>query len=119
MARKIIGPLKVNNIEADSNGNITINGISTDGTIALSQTASKLATPILINGVAFDGSQSVTIVPAEATHATTAAKLSTPITINGVEFDGSQSIIISDSGSGGTIIEVGTLAQSIAVALSY
>jgi len=53
-------------------------------------TATKLAAPVTINGVSFDGSSNITITATVAT-ATTATKLATPTLINGVSFDGSAS----------------------------
>ncbi|NLN56475.1 MAG: hypothetical protein GX151_00565 [Gammaproteobacteria bacterium] len=57
-------------------------------------TATKLATPVQINGVDFDGSQSISIViPGGGTggstsYADTAGKLANPVQIHGVNFDG-------------------------------
>ena len=56
-------------------------------------TATKLASPVTINGVSFDGSQNINIT-ATVSNATTATRLATPITINGVSFDGSANITV-------------------------
>lgn len=97
----VIGPLKVNTIGPDESGNINIPGISPDGSIALAQTAAKLATPVLIDGTSFDGSSNIQTVPASAVFSSTTGKLKNSVTINGVPFDGTADIIISDTGSGG------------------
>lgn len=58
-------------------------------------TATKLATPVQINGVDFDGSQSISIVTpgggagGSTSYADTAGKLANPVQIHGVNFDGS------------------------------
>lgn len=57
-------------------------------------TATKLKTPVQINGVPFDGSQSINIVTpgggagGSTSYADTAGKLANPVQIHGVNFDG-------------------------------
>lgn len=90
------------------------------GINATAAAATKLATAVRINGIAFDGTENITVTDdtklglhakadsaAEADHATaadsattattatSAGKLTTPVTINGVSFDGSQNITIN------------------------
>ena len=60
-------------------------------------TASKLATPVQINGVNFDGSQSINIAISgggggSTSYADTAGKLANPVQIHGVNFDGTGDI---------------------------
>lgn len=56
-------------------------------------TAGKLGTPVQINGVDFDGSQSINIAVSggsgSASYADTAGKLASPVQMHGVNFDGS------------------------------
>ncbi|HEY1062273.1 MAG TPA: hypothetical protein VGE44_11340, partial [Daejeonella sp.] len=60
-------------------------------------TATKLATPRTINGVAFDGTADITLEVEEA------KKLKTPKNINGVPFDGTADITITAAADAGTL----------------
>lgn len=86
----------VNSVGPDSAGNVSIVNITGNA-----GTATKLATPVTINGVNFDGSESITVedaskLPKDGT-AAAATKLAAAHTINGVSFDGTADITIADS----------------------
>ena len=71
---------------------LTLKNYVLGGTAA---TATKLATPRTINGVAFDGSANIVISADISTqNAASATKLATARTINGVSFDGTANITI-------------------------
>lgn len=136
-AKKLEQEVKINGVTFDGSKDITIEDSTkltlsdaeklylkkADADLAylplhgIADTARKLETPVKINGVSFDGSQSITIeddtkLPLhgkadsakEAEHAVnsdyandaaTARKLATAVTINGVDFDGSKNITIN------------------------
>lgn len=84
---------KVNGVLPDVAGNIQIDVVTGNA-----GTATKLATPKNINGVAFDGSADITlpdpVITTISGNSGTATKLAAPKNINGVAFDGSMDITI-------------------------
>lgn len=91
-------------------------------------TAKRLETPRLINGVAFDGSKDITITAIAnggtssscSGNAETATKLKTGAKINNVLFDGSRDITITAAANGGNAdtvdgfhIQIAATAQNI------
>ena len=95
-----------------ASASLSLTGVSIDGNAG---TATKLATPILINTVSFDGSAGITI------KASTTNALTIGTGLSGTSFDGSSAITIANTGVlsiTGTANQVAASASTGAITLS-
>ena len=104
----------------DTSGNAATATLATNATASV--TATKLAAPVSIGGVSFDGSTTINLPGVNTAgnqdtsgNAATATKLAAPVTIAGVAFDGSTNIELPGVTGAGTQDTSGNAATATAL----